>query len=369
MNYFNQVKTMHEKFGFSGGKIPKALSKEEYIFRIRAMYEELFEYVSCIFDITEQGDSADSNAAAEEFAYWLSLFELKENVDSIESLEEQLDALTDLCVFTLGTAERQGFRMDKAFIRVMEANMKKELAVDSTLSKRDFELDLIKPKGWKPPVLTDLVTPLKGVIVLEGPDGAGKTTLATHLIENYNAEYMHLTWTPELEKQMDSYQFNALTRAEAAVQEGKLVIIDRHWISELIYASVYREGTNYPSLSLDCFNILKNMGALYVMCLPSSTSSLHKYLDEFEKLKGKREEMYSSMEECVDAYLTFTFGDQYRKPLDKKMFKSQFMSRQYKIKQGFMGEKVPIVVYDRFAQDNSYDGIIDVMNEVLGGKI
>ena len=32
------------------------------------------------------------------------------------------------------------------------------------------------------------------IIVLEGPDGSGKTTLARHLVELLGAEYLHLTY-------------------------------------------------------------------------------------------------------------------------------------------------------------------------------
>ena len=56
-----------------------------------------------------------------------------------------------------GTAERAGLSdvFDIACGRVMQANMKKE--VSPLLKRGGFEYDLIKPEGWKSPVLVDLV--------------------------------------------------------------------------------------------------------------------------------------------------------------------------------------------------------------------
>ena len=104
---------MHDKFKIRGRDIP--FSSEEKEFRICAMQEELDEY--------RQADTP----------------------------EEELDALVDLVVFTLGTAERQQ-RLHifyAAFCRVMEANMKKELGAN--MKRGSFHIDLIKPKNWIAP--------------------------------------------------------------------------------------------------------------------------------------------------------------------------------------------------------------------------
>ncbi|MDE0011608.1 MAG: HAD family hydrolase [Candidatus Poribacteria bacterium] len=64
---------------------------------------------------------------------------------------EQLDALIDLVVFAMGTAERMGLlpAWDNAWSQVLQANMAK---VRGPNAKRgDFQVDLQKPPGWKPP--------------------------------------------------------------------------------------------------------------------------------------------------------------------------------------------------------------------------
>ena len=62
-----------------------------------------------------------------------------------------------MVVFALGTAERQGMLevFEEAFNRVMKANMAKELGPNK--KRNSFALDLVKPKEWTAPVLTDLV--------------------------------------------------------------------------------------------------------------------------------------------------------------------------------------------------------------------
>ena len=114
-----KIKDMHYKFGITHKHVP--FSPEEKAFRITAMQEELDEYVVA------------------------------------DNLEDELDAMIDLIVFALGTIERQGL-LDvfvPAYNRVMEANLAKEVGTNA--KRGNFQLDLVKPEGWTPPVLTDLV--------------------------------------------------------------------------------------------------------------------------------------------------------------------------------------------------------------------
>lgn len=110
---------MHEKFKITSEEVK--FSEQEKKFRICAMQEELDEY---------------SNAT-----------------DS----EEEFDALIDLVVFALGTAERQGWLdiFAEGFSRVMIANMQKEIGQNQ--KRGSFQLDLVKPKDWKAPDHSDLI--------------------------------------------------------------------------------------------------------------------------------------------------------------------------------------------------------------------
>lgn len=116
-----RLKDMHFKFGITDKHI--AFSSEEKQFRIVAMQEELDEYKDA------------------------------------HTKEDELDAIVDLVVFALGTAERQGMLevFEEAFHRVMNANCAKEVGTNK--KRGSFAIDLVKPEGWVAPDLSDLVAP------------------------------------------------------------------------------------------------------------------------------------------------------------------------------------------------------------------
>lgn len=145
---------------------------------------------------------------------------------------------------------------------------------------------------------------LIGIVVLEGADGTGKTTLANKLVELYDGHYMHLTYRwPE---KMFNYQLAALHRA-VKISQHKLVVIDRHWVSENVYADIFRNGTKWPELGRLFDRILKRFGAVYIVCVRDSLT----YKDAFHKLKSERVEMYDDnekMEKINKKYIDFFFG-------------------------------------------------------------
>ncbi len=112
---------MHSKFGLDYLGAPRHLGMSEEQFRSVCLHEELREF-----------DDAVTKA-------------------------DKFDALLDLMVFTIGTMLRMGFPVDAGFQRVMAANMQKQVAMTASASKRDFELDLVKPADWTAPDLRDLV--------------------------------------------------------------------------------------------------------------------------------------------------------------------------------------------------------------------
>jgi hypothetical protein len=107
---------MHDKFKVNDIKF----SNDEKKFRIACMQEELNEYIE-----------ANTNA-------------------------DELDALVDLLIFTLGTIDRHGWSnlLQIAFDRVMTSNMTKVLGKNK--KRGNFKLDLIKPEGFKHADLNDL---------------------------------------------------------------------------------------------------------------------------------------------------------------------------------------------------------------------
>jgi GTPase SAR1 family protein len=67
------------------------------------------------------------------------------------------------------------------------------------------------------------------ILIFEGPDGVGKTTLINHIKKKFkNSYYMHL----RVHKNMKLWHTASARLAIRKQLEGKLVLIDRHWPSE-----------------------------------------------------------------------------------------------------------------------------------------
>lgn len=137
---------------------------------------------------------------------------------------------------------------------------------------------------------------MNGIIVLDGPDGAGKTTLAKHLVENHGAKYIHLTY--RWPRHMFEYHTSAIHRA-GRLAKNNLVVIDRWWMSELCYANAYRGGSSWPLMSRMMQRVLLKYSGIYVYCLPVDT---REHLRAYDDLKTQRKEMYKDILPVVMEY-------------------------------------------------------------------
>ncbi len=137
---FEDIKAFHEKFALTYNGPPRVLDEELGKFRAGFLAEELAEYA-----MPDDLHDGFVDAVKAEFE------------PTRKSLEDQFDALIDLVYVALGTAYLHGFDFEEGWRRVHEANMKKirvERVIDS---KRGSVYDVIKPDGWLPPSLADLV--------------------------------------------------------------------------------------------------------------------------------------------------------------------------------------------------------------------
>lgn len=84
--------------------------------------------------------------------------EFKELKDAIEKNDkvEQLDALVDLIVVTIGAAHSLGTNIDSAWKEVMRTNFAKIDRETGKVRKRD-DGKVLKPAGWTAPELTSFV--------------------------------------------------------------------------------------------------------------------------------------------------------------------------------------------------------------------
>jgi predicted HAD superfamily Cof-like phosphohydrolase len=116
------IAAMHEKFGFNPGQTPILVDDLFMQMRLRFLCEEIDEMKEAL-----RKDSDD----------------------------DFLDGIIDLLVVAIGTAHLAGLFpvLEEAWDRVMAANMLKEKGQ----GKRGHPMDLVKPAGWKPPVMEDLI--------------------------------------------------------------------------------------------------------------------------------------------------------------------------------------------------------------------
>jgi thymidylate kinase len=143
---------------------------------------------------------------------------------------------------------------------------------------------------------------MRGLIVLDGPDGAGKTTLGKALVAKYGGKYLHLTY--RWKNSMFEYHTAALLHAISSCDK-QLVVIDRLWMSELIYALVYRGGSTWPHMGRLMDRVVRKHVGMYVLCFDESMKT---HQDRFMRLKAERVEMYNDTSDVWALYNSLYHG-------------------------------------------------------------
>lgn len=106
------------------------------------------------------------------------------------------------------------------------------------------------------------------IIIIEGPDGSGKTTLANKLSEQtgYPIEHRSKPETEEEKKKMyDMYL--------QMCKSKRNVILDRCWYSEIVYGTVMRDASMisiYDMYALE--KQLSKVGALLIYCTDTESA-------------------------------------------------------------------------------------------------
>lgn len=139
------------------------------------------------------------------------------------------------------------------------------------------------------------------IIILDGPDGTGKTTLAERMCTELNAEYLHLTY--RWKERIFDYHTAAI---RYAARKRRPIVIDRWWPSEAVYAKAFRGGSDWPLQGRMCDRVAKKFGVIYVYCLPDDVQSA---VANHAELKQQREEMYEDIEAVADLYIKLWDGE------------------------------------------------------------
>lgn len=148
-----------------------------------------------------------------------------------------------------------------------------------------------------------------GILILEGPDCAGKTTLARYLEKEHGAIYLHHGWSPRYD--VGRRFFASLRRAGRLAAEGKLVVIDRLWLSADAYGSIYRGASDVPRRGRMLQRLALKYAAVTVLCVPPVEAVVEAHRRE----KKKRAEMYDDVRAVAEWYARLTAG---RGPIGKR---------------------------------------------------
>ena len=107
-------------------------------------------------DVNKFGTACDQPASEANYKMYLGLIdeevgELEEAVMANDRVE-QLDALVDILVVTVGAIRAGGFDGEGAWKEVMDTNFAKIDANTGKVRKRE-DGKVLKPEGWQPPQL------------------------------------------------------------------------------------------------------------------------------------------------------------------------------------------------------------------------
>lgn len=123
------------------------------------------------------------------------------------------------------------------------------------------------------------------IVLIEGPDGSGKTTLCEVFVKKYGFHYIHLGRQEDIE---ETYK-DLLNRLKGTKED---IVIDRAILSNEVYTKIYG-GQKLSAKKYAKMLVFINK---IILCLPKDKN---RYLQEFEKLKGEREELYKDNMERV----------------------------------------------------------------------
>lgn len=133
-------------------------------------------------------------------------------------------------------------------------------------------------------------------ILIEGPDGSGKTTLAKTLREVFHAEYVHYEYEPN----NDIYVQQVEDVLNLVKTSNENIIVDRFIPSEIIYGSILRDSVRmvYNKDNKWLEEMMNNFDSI-IFCLPFDKE---RYLQKFKKLSEQRYELVEDIKQISKVY-------------------------------------------------------------------
>lgn len=133
------------------------------------------------------------------------------------------------------------------------------------------------------------------IIIIEGTDGAGKTTLANKLAESTGFTYLHRSKPKDEEERKQ-----ALMDYGDMCHNARNIIVDRCWYSEMVYGKVMQDRGDIIGVSEMWYfekAIMANSGGVIVHCTDHvnelwerATERGETYITSFDKLDQLKNE-------------------------------------------------------------------------------
>lgn len=126
------------------------------------------------------------------------------------------------------------------------------------------------------------------IIILEGPDGSGKTTLANKIKDQTGFMLLHRS------HQTDSNAESLFDEYAQVIKAGKNCIMDRGWYSEMVYGPVMRGGSaiTYPQM-YELERLLAKNGALIIHCTAPEATLWKRCLKRGEDYVTKKDTFHA----------------------------------------------------------------------------
>ncbi len=142
------------------------------------------------------------------------------------------------------------------------------------------------------------------IVILEGPDGSGKTTLAKQFVDR-GWNYVHLGVPEPYEDLLTTYA----TKLYQANLDPKNTVFDRLHLGERVYGSVVRNNDKLGEEGTVLLQrMINGLGAVVVLCLPPYPTAYANWKFRNE-LKTEFISEPTVYEKIYNRYLQFTNGD------------------------------------------------------------
>lgn len=142
-NLVSDINDFHTKFGFTAPEKPSFITDEQLRIRLNFQLEELQETAHAAgFYLQVDSDG--------KFRYY-------RNQAMVQDLVKFFDGLIDQVYVAIGTSWLCNLPFGEGWKRVQAANMAKKRAERAEESTRGTTFDVVKPAGWTPPTLDDLL--------------------------------------------------------------------------------------------------------------------------------------------------------------------------------------------------------------------